>query len=133
MRYEQLKRELLAELGYFDFDTEEAAAAVSGAHRHRHGADRERRSRTSRASRARRNPFVQLYLYPAKVQGEGAAESIARGVRYFDRQRRGHHHHRAGAAAPPRTLWAFNERVVADSIFEAEDAESSPARAMKWI
>ncbi|MFR5969887.1 MAG: exodeoxyribonuclease VII large subunit [Clostridium sp.] len=25
----------------------------------------------------RRNPYVQLYLYPAKVQGEGAAQSIA--------------------------------------------------------
>ena len=29
---------------------------------------------------ARRNPYVQLVLYPAKVQGEGAAESIARGI-----------------------------------------------------
>ena len=32
----------------------------------------------------RRNPSVQLYLYPSKVQGEGAAAQIARGIRYFD-------------------------------------------------
>ncbi len=32
----------------------------------------------------RRNPSVQLYLYPSKVQGEGAAAQIARGIQYFD-------------------------------------------------
>mgnify|MGYP002241263112 CR=1 FL=1 len=32
----------------------------------------------------RRNPSVQLYLYPSKVAGEGAAAQIARGIRYFD-------------------------------------------------
>ena len=34
----------------------------------------------------RRNPFVQLYLYPALVQGEGAKESIVRGIRLLDKQ-----------------------------------------------
>ena len=29
----------------------------------------------------RRNPYVQLILYPAQVQGEGAADSIVRGIR----------------------------------------------------
>ena len=32
----------------------------------------------------RRNPYVQLYLYPAKVQGEGAAQSIAKGISFLD-------------------------------------------------
>jgi len=32
----------------------------------------------------RRNPYVQIILYPAKVQGEGAHQSIIRGIRYFD-------------------------------------------------
>ena len=32
----------------------------------------------------RRNPYVQLYLYPAKVQGEGAAQSIAGGISFLD-------------------------------------------------
>ena len=32
----------------------------------------------------RRNPFVQLILYPALVQGEGAKESIVKGIRMLD-------------------------------------------------
>ena len=33
---------------------------------------------------ARRNPYVQLILYPATVQGEAAAPSIVRGIRTLD-------------------------------------------------
>lgn len=33
----------------------------------------------------RRNPYVQLYLYPAKVQGEGAAQTVIDGIRYFEK------------------------------------------------
>ena len=33
---------------------------------------------------SRRNPYVQLYLCPALVQGEDAAESIADGIRRLD-------------------------------------------------
>ena len=32
----------------------------------------------------RRNPYIQLILYPAKVQGDGAAESIVRGIEALD-------------------------------------------------
>ena len=32
----------------------------------------------------RRNPFVQIILYPALVQGEGAADSIVEGIRRLD-------------------------------------------------
>lgn len=32
----------------------------------------------------RRNPYVQLYLYPARVQGEGAAQTVIEGLRYFE-------------------------------------------------
>lgn len=33
----------------------------------------------------RRNPYVQLYLYPAKVQGEGAAKTVIDGIHYFEK------------------------------------------------
>ncbi len=33
----------------------------------------------------RRNPYVQLYLYPAKVQGEGAARTVIDGIHYFEK------------------------------------------------
>lgn len=64
----------------------------------------------------RRNPFVQLILYPAKVQGEGAAESIVNGIHALEAQQvdvmivgRG--------GGSIEDLWAFNERIVAEAVF----------------
>lgn len=65
---------------------------------------------------ARRNPYVQLILYPAKVQGEGSAESIARGIEYLDRL--GLDVIIAGRGGGSiEDLWAFNEERVARAIF----------------
>lgn len=65
----------------------------------------------------RRNPFVRLILYPALVQGEGAEESIVRGIRALDAfgvdviiVGRG--------GGSMEDLWAFNEESVARAIFE---------------
>ena len=65
----------------------------------------------------RRNPYVQLILYPALVQGEGAAESIVNGIRCLDDMGLdvlivG----RGGGSI--EDLWAFNEEIVARAIFE---------------
>ena len=65
---------------------------------------------------ARRNPYVQLILYPALVQGAGAAESIVRGIRTLDAMGLdvlivG----RGGGSI--EDLWAFNEEAVARAIF----------------
>ncbi len=65
----------------------------------------------------RRNPYVQLILYPAFVQGEGAAETVAEGIRTLDR---------LGVDAiivgrgggSIEDLWAFNEEVVARAIYQ---------------
>lgn len=65
---------------------------------------------------ARRNPYVQLILYPAQVQGEGAKESIVRGIRMLEN---------AGVdvmivgrgGGSIEDLWAFNEEEVARAIF----------------
>ena len=66
----------------------------------------------------RRNPGIEILLYPALVQGEGASQSVARGIRLLDS------HHvdtiivgRGGGSI--EDLWAFNERVVAEAIFNA--------------
>ena len=65
----------------------------------------------------RRNPFVQLVLYPAQVQGHGAAESIVRGIRALDRY--GVDVIIAGRGGGSiEDLWAFNEEAVARAIFE---------------
>ena len=64
----------------------------------------------------RRNPYVQLLLYPALVQGEGAATSIAKGISELERKAvdviivgRG--------GGSIEDLWAFNEEEVARAIF----------------
>lgn len=64
----------------------------------------------------RRNPYVQLYLYPALVQGENAAASIVNGIRCLDSMNLdviivG----RGGGSI--EDLWAFNEEIVARAIF----------------
>ena len=65
----------------------------------------------------RRNPFIQTILYPALVQGEGAAASIVQGIRTLDKVDvdviivgRG--------GGSIEELWVFNEEEVARAIFE---------------
>ncbi|MBR5650396.1 exodeoxyribonuclease VII large subunit [Pseudobutyrivibrio sp.] len=65
-----------------------------------------------------RNPFVQIVLYPAQVQGEGAAPSIVAGIQCLDEMGLdviivG----RGGGSI--EDLWAFNEEIVAKTIFHA--------------
>ena len=65
----------------------------------------------------RRNPYVQLVLYPALVQGEKAADSIVRGIRTLDQY--GVDVIIAGrGGGSMEDLWAFNEEKVARAIFE---------------
>lgn len=65
----------------------------------------------------RRNPYVQIILYPATVQGEHAAESIVNGIRALEALQvdvmivgRG--------GGSIEDLWAFNERIVAQAVFD---------------
>ena len=67
----------------------------------------------------RRNPYVQLILYPAKVQGEGAAQTIVAGIQTLDKMAvdtiiigRG--------GGSIEDLWAFNEEIVARAIYAAK-------------
>ena len=67
----------------------------------------------------RRNPYIQLVLYPAQVQGQGAAETIVRGIHVLDQMDLdviivG----RGGGSI--EDLWAFNEEIVARAIFESQ-------------
>ncbi|MCQ2507392.1 MAG: exodeoxyribonuclease VII large subunit [Dorea sp.] len=65
----------------------------------------------------RRNPYVQLILYPALVQGAGAKESIVKGIRVLEKADvdviivgRG--------GGSIEDLWAFNEEMVARAVFD---------------
>ncbi len=65
----------------------------------------------------RRNPYVQIILYPAIVQGDAAPESIIRGIHMLEQ-------YGVDAMIVGRgggsieDLWAFNERSVAQAIFD---------------
>jgi exodeoxyribonuclease VII large subunit len=66
----------------------------------------------------RRNPFVQLYLYPAMVQGEGAAKTIVKGIETLDRM--GMDTIIVGRGGGTiEDLWPFNEEIVARAIYHA--------------
>ena len=77
-RYEQLKKKL-QEAGYFDEERKlplPAYAKTVGIVTAETGAAIQDMINIA----TRRNPYVQLILYPAKVQGEGAAETIVKGI-----------------------------------------------------
>lgn len=66
---------------------------------------------------SRRNPYVQIILYPAIVQGDMAVQSIVNGIHAME------HYHvdtiivgRGGGSI--EDLWAFNEEAVAQAIFD---------------
>lgn len=114
VRFEQLKREL-EEMGMFDPSYKKPLPKYAG----KIGVVT---AATGAAVRdimniaARRNPYVQLILYPAQVQGEGAAASIVNGIRTLEALGvdviiigRG--------GGSIEDLWAFNEEIVARAVF----------------
>lgn len=65
----------------------------------------------------RRNPYIQLILYPALVQGDGAALSIVKGIKALDKY--GVDTIIVGRGGGSiEDLWAFNEEIVARAIFD---------------
>ncbi len=67
----------------------------------------------------RRNPYVQLILYPAQVQGNGAAESVVKGITALDKL--GVDTIIVGRGGGSiEDLWAFNEEIVARAIFKCK-------------
>ena len=67
----------------------------------------------------RRNPYVQLYLYPAKVQGDGAAVTIAKGIETLDAMGMDTIIVGRGGGSI-EDLWPFNEEIVARAIYAAK-------------
>ncbi|MBO5282471.1 MAG: exodeoxyribonuclease VII large subunit [Lachnospiraceae bacterium] len=114
-RYEQLKREL-EELGMFAPEYKQpiprfirTLGVVT--------ADTGAAVRDIIQIATRRNPYVQILLYPAIVQGEQAAASIVRGIRALEKQ--GVDVMIVGRGGGSiEDLWAFNEREVAQAVFD---------------
>lgn len=68
----------------------------------------------------RRNPNVYIRLLPVPVQGEGAAEKIASGIEYMNRNRLADVLILARGGGSLEDLWPFNEEIVAHSIYHSE-------------
>ena len=113
-RYEKLKREL-EEMGMFDevykkpipkyINTLGIVTAPTGA-----------AVRDIIQIAKRRHPGIRILLYPAKVQGEGAAQSIARGIAVMENA--GVDVIIAGRGGGSiEDLWAFNEEITAKAFF----------------
>ena len=68
----------------------------------------------------RRNPNVVIRLLPVPVQGEGAAEKIADGIEYMNRNRLADVLILARGGGSLEDLWPFNEEMVAHSIYHSE-------------
>ena len=65
----------------------------------------------------RRNPFVQILLYPAIVQGEAAVPSIVKGIKALEKQGVDVMIVGRGGGAL-EDLWAFNSEEVAQAVFD---------------
>ncbi len=65
----------------------------------------------------RRNASLHILLFPSKVQGTGAAEEIAAGIRYFNSRDDIDVIIVGRGGGSIEDLWAFNEEVVARAIF----------------
>ncbi len=68
----------------------------------------------------RRNPNVYIRLLPVPVQGEGAAEKIAKGIEYMNENNLADVLILARGGGSLEDLWPFNEEIVAHSIYNSK-------------
>ena len=69
---------------------------------------------------SRRFPFAKLILFPAKVQGAGAADSICTGIEYFNAAKKCDVIIAGRGGGSIEDLWAFNEEKVAYAIYNSQ-------------
>jgi len=68
---------------------------------------------------SRRYPLTELVIAPSKVQGAGAAESIAAGIKLLNTKKKIDLIIVARGGGSIEDLWAFNEEIVARAIFNS--------------
>lgn len=67
----------------------------------------------------RRNPQVNILLYPVLVQGPEASGQIAQGLKFFNKQKKVDVIIVGRGGGSIEELWAFNEEVVARAIYNS--------------
>lgn len=68
----------------------------------------------------RRFPYAEIIIYPAQVQGAGAAQSICEGIEYFNKTKICDTLIVGRGGGSIEDLWAFNEEMVAYAIYNSE-------------
>ena len=68
----------------------------------------------------RRFPNVHIVLYPAAVQGTGAAETIVKGIEYFNQTKNVDTIIIGRGGGSLEDLWPFNEEITARAIYHSE-------------
>lgn len=69
---------------------------------------------------SRRSPMTKIIVYPAQVQGVGAAESVVKGIEYFNAQKNVDTIIAGRGGGSIEDLWAFNEEITARAIFASK-------------
>jgi len=117
-RFEMLKNKLAAE-GLFDQSRKKAIPALPrkiGVVTSPEGAA----IRDFLQILSRRFPNVQVNIYPAPVQGAGAAEKLADGIKFFNRSGQADVIVIARGGGSMEDLWCFNEEVLARAVADSE-------------
>lgn len=68
----------------------------------------------------RRYPMAEIVIYPAQVQGNGAAQSVVRAIEYFNAAKEADTLIVGRGGGSIEDLWAFNEEITARAIFKSE-------------
>lgn len=68
----------------------------------------------------RRYPMAEIVIYPAQVQGVGAAESVVRAIEYFNAENEVDTLIVGRGGGSIEDLWAFNEEITARAIYASE-------------
>ena len=117
-KYQKLKKEL-EEKGLFDIENKKKIPLmpkVIGVLTSQTGSDIRDIINVS----TRRNPNVYIRLLPVPVQGEGAAEKIAKGIEYMNENNLADVLILARGGGSLEDLWPFNEEIVAYSIYNSK-------------
>ncbi len=69
---------------------------------------------------SRRFPYADICLYPALVQGEGAAKSLCEAIEYFNEKTSADVLIIGRGGGSIEDLWAFNEEILARAIFKSQ-------------
>lgn len=68
----------------------------------------------------RRYPMAEIVLYPAQVQGSGAAESVVKAIEYFNATDGADTLIVGRGGGSIEDLWAFNEEITARAIYASK-------------